>query len=101
MTTQILESYSIRTTFRLVSIGTSSQIWRLIYQKSVFRDILPIIDKIWKWTPKNQKFENPSTKHKFYFDLDTKRYLGPRNPIIGSMCLGGGLSKLKVQGTDS
>ena len=25
-----------------------------------------------------------STAHKFYFDLGPKRYLGPRDPIIGS-----------------
>ena len=33
--------------------------------------------------PKNQKFENPSTTHKFYVDLGPKRYLGQRDPIIG------------------
>ena len=38
-----------------------------------------------KWTTKNQKFENPSTTHKFYVDLGPKWYLGPRDPIIGSM----------------
>ena len=43
-----------------------------------------------KWTPKNQKSENLSTIHKFYFDLGPKRYLGPRDPIIGSMGYGGG-----------
>ena len=51
-------------------------------------NILPIIEKIQKWTPKNQKFENPSTTHKFYVDLGPKRYLGPRYPIIGSMGCG-------------
>ena len=50
-------------------------------------------------TPKNKKFDNPSTTHKFCVDLGPKRYLGPRDPIIGSMGYGG--SKLKVQGTDS
>ena len=37
---------------------------------------------------------------KLYFDLDPKRYLGRRDPIIGSMGYEGG-SKLKVQGVDS
>ena len=48
--------------------------------------------------PKNQKFENPSTTHKFQVDLSPKRYFGPRDPIIGSMGNGGGGSKLKFQG---
>ena len=43
-----------------------------------------------KWTTKNKKFENPSSTHKFYVELDPKRYLGPRGPIIGSMGYGGG-----------
>ena len=34
--------------------------------KSGFWNILPKIEKIPKWTPKNQKFENPSTTQKFY-----------------------------------
>ena len=33
---------------------------------------------------KNKK-HNLSTIFKFYFDLDTKRYFGQRDPIIGSM----------------
>ena len=37
----------------------------------------------------NQKIENPSTTHKFYVDLGQKRYLGPRDLIIGYR-LGGG-----------
>ena len=56
--------------------------------------------KVPKWTPKNQKIKNPSTTHKFDVDLGPKRYLGPRDTIIGSMGYGGG-SKLRVQGTDS
>ena len=55
-------------------------------------NILPIIEKIPEWTPKNQKFQNPSTTHKFYVDLGPKRYLGPRDPIIGSIVMGGGLN---------
>ena len=55
-----------------------------------FWNILPIIEKTKKWTPKNLKFENPSRTHKFYSDLDHKRYFGPRDPIIGSMGYGGG-----------
>ena len=51
-------------------------------------------------TPKNQKFENPSTTHEFYVDLGPKRYLVQRDPIIGSMGYGGGGSKLNFQGTD-
>ena len=43
------------------------------------------IKKIKKWTTKNQKFENPGTTCKFYFDLGPKRYFGPKDPIIGSM----------------
>ena len=40
---------------------------------------------------KNQKLQNQSTKHKFYVDLDPKRYLGdPRVPIIGSLGYGEG-----------
>ena len=38
---------------------------------------------------KNQIFANPRTRHKFYVDLGPKRYLGPRDPIIGSMGYGG------------
>ena len=68
-------------------------------QKSVFWNILPFIEKNQKWTPKIQKFENPSKTHKFYVNLGTKRYLGPRDPIIGIMGYGGG-AKLKVQGMD-
>ena len=48
MTTKILESYFIRTTFRLVLLapfGTSSQILQLKDQKGVFWNILPIIEK--------------------------------------------------------
>ena len=44
---------------------------------------------------KNQKFENPSTIHKSYVDLGPERYLGPRDPIIGSM--GYGAYKLKFR----
>ena len=47
--------------------------------------------KIKKWTTKNQKFENPSNTHKFYFVLGPKRNLGPRDPIIGSMGYGEGV----------
>ena len=36
------------------------------------------------------KIKNPTTSHKFYVDLGPKRYLGPRDPIIGSMGYGGG-----------
>ena len=43
-----------------------------------------------KWTPKNHKFKNPSTTQKFYVDLGPKRYLGRRDPIIGSVGYGGG-----------
>ena len=101
MTTKILERYFIRTTYRLVIIGTVSQILTLKDKKNVFLNILPIIEKIQKWTPKNQKLANPSTTHTFYDDLDSKRYQGPRDPIIGSMGYVGRGSKLKVQGTDS
>ena len=58
--------FFIRTTFRLVIIGTSSQILKLKDQKSGFWNILPIIRKIKKRILKNKKFENPSTTHKFY-----------------------------------
>ena len=36
-------------------------------------------------TEKRIKIENPSTTHKLYVDLSPKRYLGPRDPFIGSM----------------
>ena len=61
----------------------------------------PSLNFIQKWTHKNQKFENPSTTPKFSVDLGPKRYLGPRDPIIGMGYWGGGGSKLKVQVTDS
>ena len=38
--------------------------------------------------------------HTFHVDLGPKRYLGPRDAIIGNMARGGGY-KLKVQGSDS
>ena len=72
----------------LATFGTSSQILKLKVIKIVCWNILPIIEKIQKRTPKNQKFENPSTTRKFYVDLGPKRYLGPRDPIIGSMGYG-------------
>ena len=39
------------------------------WNEKCFWNNLPIIEKIPKWTPKSQKFENLSTAHKFYFDL--------------------------------
>ena len=53
----------------MAPFDTSSKILKLKDQKSVFWNILPIIEKIQKWTPKNQNFENLSTTHKFYVDL--------------------------------
>ena len=50
--------------------------------------ILNVQIKKIKWTPKNQKFENLSATHKFYFDLGPNRYLGPRDPIIESIVQG-------------
>ena len=77
----MLESYFIRTPFRLVILfGTFSQILKLKKQKSIFGNILPVIENIKKWTPKNQKCENTSTTPKFYVDSGPKRYLGPRDP---------------------
>ena len=53
--------------------------------KKSFGNILPIIVQIQKWTNKNQKFENPSTTHKFFVDLVKKRNFGPRDPMIGEV----------------
>ena len=38
---------------------------------------------------KIKKIENTSATHKFQVDLGPKRYLGPSDPIIGSMGYGG------------
>ena len=53
----------------LALFGTSSQIFKLEDQNSVFWNILPIIEEIQKWTPTNQKFENPSMTHTLYVNL--------------------------------
>ena len=74
--------------FLLAPFGTSSQILKLNDQKSVFWNILPIIEKIQNWTPKNQKLEARRTTHKFYVDIDPIRDLVPTDPII--MVMGGG-----------
>ena len=96
----MLESYFIRTSFRLVIIGP---VWHLFSNfemkrsKKCFWNILPSL-RIPKCSQKITK--NQKTEH-VYFDLDPKRYLGRRYPFIGSMGYEGGGAKLKVQGVDS
>ena len=57
-----------------------------------------------KWTPKNKKFENPSTIHKFYICwFRSKKIFGSKRSYYWKYGLweGGRGSKLIVQGTDS
>ena len=79
----------------LAPFGTSSQIFKWKYQKIVFMNISPIIEKNPKWTHKNLKFENPSTKHKFNVDLGPKQIFGSKRSKVWVMWGGG--SKLKIQ----
>ena len=78
------ESYFIKSTFRLVIIGT---VWHL-FSNLKLKDKNSVFWKNSKMDPYNKKFENPSTTHKFYVDLGPKRYLGQRDPIIGRMGFG-------------
>ena len=75
------------------------KILKLKDPKSVFWNILFIIEKTQKFTPKNQNFENPSTTLKFYVDLGPKKRV--QEILSLEVYVMGGGSKLKVHGTDS
>ena len=67
-TKMMLESYLIKNSFVLLLLATISTSCK--DQKRGFWNILPNTEKIPKWTPKNQKFENLSMTHTFYFDFE-------------------------------
>ena len=69
----------------LALFGTSSQIFKLKGQNLFSGILYPSLKKFQKWTPRNKKFENPSTTYKFYVGLGPKRYFGPRDPIIRTL----------------
>ena len=61
---KMLESYFIKASFCLVIIGTVGYLFSNFEMKRptfFFVEYLPIVEKITKWTPKRQKFENLST----------------------------------------
>ena len=65
MTTKNVESYFIRTTFRLVIIGTVCHLFSNFYierpKKFFLKIFYPSLKNIQKWTPKN--FKNPKSEH--------------------------------------
>ena len=95
MTTKMLKVI-LSSTFCLVNIGT---VWHLWKDQKMF--LVIFYPSLKKFENGSLKFKNLSKTHKFYVDLGQKRYLCPRDPIIGSMGYGGGGYKLKVPGTDS
>ena len=72
-----------------LSILSFSKFW-MEKTRNFFSNIFPIIKKKTKCTPKNQKIKNRAQTHTLYVHVGPKRYLDRRDPIIGSMGLGGG-----------
>ena len=94
ITTKKLESYFIKkillSCYYWHRLTPLPKFWKT---KKRFWNILPIIEKIPKWTPKNQKFQNLSTTHEPYFIWAQKILLLELWAMWGS--------KLKVQVMDS